>query len=48
MKQELLKAASAYGVAFLTANLTLAGITSTIYLQTHIWNNTIEKIKDTK
>ena len=45
MKEELLKSVFAFGTAFLTANITLAGITSTIYLQTHIWNNTIEKIK---
>jgi hypothetical protein len=48
MKEELLKSIGAFGMAFLTANLTLAGITSTLYLQTHIWNNTILKIKDTK
>jgi hypothetical protein len=48
MKQELLKLFTAYSTAFVTANLTIAGITSTIYLQTHFWNNTVEKIKETK
>lgn len=46
MKEELLKSLGAFGAAFLTANLTITGIISTIYIQTHIWNNTVEKIKE--